>query len=465
MQACYKLFRKPASAQRTFAPFSGKPYAFLLESGRRHRLRGRFSFFSASPFAVLRYEGGRVTVESEGQKKQTGRSLQETLRALMKEYVLPQEERLSYPFLCGAVGFLAYDFGFSLEEVRRRHRPQAGIPDLMFGFYDCAVAFDHFKKEMVVFSSGFPQHGRGRKKRARRRLGEVLQVLEERAGHEMSLPVGSEPAWRSDVTQREYETAVRKAKAYIAAGDIYQVNLSQRFRGRTRLEDRQIYDRLARAFPAGFSAYFRGKDFSIISASPEQFLMFDGQTVATRPMKGTRPRSGRAGEDARQRQQLWKSRKEKAELLMVVDLERNDLGRVCDYGSVRLREKRTLEAYRTVFQATSEIAGRLHPGKDRWDLLKACFPGGSVTGCPKIRAMEIIEELEPVGRGIYTGALGYLSFHDTLQFNILIRTLLKIKDRVSFYVGGGIVADSDPRREYEETLVKARALFEAFKDV
>ncbi|MDD2866282.1 MAG: anthranilate synthase component I family protein [Candidatus Omnitrophica bacterium] len=463
--AVYKMIKNPAPVRRCFEPFSGELYAFLLESAQGHPQRGRFSFFGASPFAVLRRQDGRTTFQRGNIEEETKTSVAQLLRACLKEYVLAEDERLAYPFLCGAVGFMGYDFGLSFERIRRMEKPPTGVPDILFGFYDCVAVFDRLKNEMLVFSSGFPEHGPSRKKRARRRLEETLAALEA-AGRGISvsrqvpfLPRRSE--WRSDFTKKRYLAAVRKAKAHIAAGDIYQINLSQRFAGRTSLEDWQLYERLARAFPVSFGAFFRGDGFSVISASPEQFLSFDGRTVTTRPMKGTRPRTGSPGKDGPNRRELWESAKEKAELLMVVDLERNDLGRVCDYGTVRLRQKRTIEAYRTVFQATSEIEGRLHHRRDRWDLLRACFPGGSVTGCPKIRAMELIEELEPEARGIYTGSLGYMSFHGTLQFNILIRTLLKQKDRVSFHVGGGIVADSDPEKEYEETLIKARALFEA----
>jgi para-aminobenzoate synthetase component 1 len=360
---------------------------------------------------------------------------------------------------------MGYDFGFSFERIRRRKKSPTGAPDVLFGFYDCVAVFDRLKNEMLIFSSGFPEHGPSRKKRARRRLDEMMAVLEMDKTRSWALrQAPSSPRlsrWQSDFTKKEYLAAVRKAKAYIAAGDIYEINLSQRFSGRTSLDDWQLYERLARVFPVSFGAFFRGHDFSIISASPEQFLSYDGRTVTTRPMKGTRPRTGERRKDGQSRRELWQSIKERAELLMVVDLERNDLGRVCDYGTVKLRQRRTIEAYRSVFQATAEIEGRLHPSRDRWDLLRACFPGGSVTGCPKIRAMELIEELEPEARGIYTGSMGYLSFHETLQFSVLIRTLLKQGDRVSFHVGGGIVADSDPDKEYEETLIKARVLFEA----
>jgi para-aminobenzoate synthetase component 1 len=257
--------------------------------------------------------------------------------------------------------------------------------------------------------------------------------------------------------------AVSKAKQYIKKGDIYQVNLSQRFSASTDMPAFEIYQRLRRVSPSYFSAYLDAGNFQIISSSPERFLSLRSGEVTTRPMKGTRPRAKDRIRDKRLRQQLLKSEKDRAELMMIVDLERNDLGRVCSYDSIRVNTLRELEKYSTVYQTTADISGRLYRTKDRLDLLAACSPGGSITGCPKIRAMEVIEELEPSRRSIYTGSLGYLSFSGEMDFNILIRTILKKGRDIYFGVGGGIVADSRPRDEYKETLVKARGIIEALK--
>jgi para-aminobenzoate synthetase component 1 len=254
--------------------------------------------------------------------------------------------------------------------------------------------------------------------------------------------------------------AVRKALAYIERGDIYQVNLSQRF-AYAPPEDfhpLQAWGLLNQCSPTGFGAYFDAGAFQIISNSPEEFLHVHEGLVRTRPMKGTRPRGRDILEDRRLREEIWNSPKDRAELLMITDLLRNDLGKVCAYGSVRVGRMRAIEEYRYVFQATSLVEGTLAKDKDCFDVIEACFPGGSITGCPKIRAMEVIEELEPASRGIYTGSLGYISFDGTMHFNILIRTLLCCGRKLYFQVGGGIVADSTPEGEYEETLVKARAL-------
>jgi para-aminobenzoate synthetase component 1 len=337
------------------------------------------------------------------------------------------------------------------------------VPEIMFGFYDCAVIVDHWKKEVNVFSSGFPEKGGRRSIRARARMDAIMLKLA--AGPQESRDRQRDPGLSkkisSNFSKERYLAVIRKAKDYIARGDIYQVNLSQRFATRSNIEDWRLYQRLVKNFPVCFSGFFKTKDFSILSASPERFLNFDGRAVTTRPMKGTRRRTQDPLLNKKLKEELSLSKKEKAELLMIVDLERNDLGRVCAYGSVKVNRLRQIEAYKGVFQATAEVEGLLHKGMDRIDLLRACFPGGSVTGCPKIRSMEIIEELEPEARSIYTGALGFLSFHNTMEFNVLIRSFLKKKDEVSFHAGGGIVTDSEPEAEYEETLIKAKALFEA----
>jgi para-aminobenzoate synthetase component 1 len=265
----------------------------------------------------------------------------------------------------------------------------------------------------------------------------------------------------SNFTKEDYILAIKKAKEYIRKGDIYQVNLSQEFRAKTDLPGFAIYKRLRQISPSYFSAYLDCQDFQILSSSPESFLRLEGNAVSSRPMKGTRPRSKNKLDDLRFKQELLESAKDKAELIMIVDLERNDLGRVCSYDSIGVSELRQLEEYSTVFQTTATVCGRLHKNKDRIDLLRACFPGGSITGCPKIRAMEIIEELESNRRNVYTGSLGYLSFSGTMDLNILIRTILKKEDELYFSAGGGIVADSKPEDEYQETLVKAKAMIKA----
>ncbi len=475
MKYCeYRILKNKLPVSGLFSNFRQDPFPFLLESSLNIDSMGRYSFFGSDPFLILTYKKGKCFVSRKGKNEVINAQPFPVFRELLKEYNL-KDPKGPYPFLCGAVGFFSYDFGFSIERIERKNEPDSYVPDLMFAFYDCVVGVDHLKNEIMVFSSGFPAQGEKRRAQAKTRLKEVLNKINN-AGF---IPGGKTQRHlfldrkdlSSNFSRKDYISAVRRAKDYIAAGDIYQVNLSQMFKARMRIDDWVLYRRLLKNFPVAFSAFFSAEGgsasggqaggFSILSASPERFLNFDGRVVSTRPMKGTRKRTNDPQINRKLRAELIKSKKEKAELAMIVDLERNDIGRVCDYGSIKVRQPRTIEAYSNVFQATAEIEGTLHRSKDRLDLVRACFPGGSVTGCPKIRAMEIIEELEPDTRSVYTGSLGYLSFHNTMQLNILIRSFLKKRDEIIFSVGGGIVTDSDPAAEFDETLVKAEALVEA----
>ena len=267
--------------------------------------------------------------------------------------------------------------------------------------------------------------------------------------------------FRSEISRPYFERMVRRAKAYIEAGDIYQANLSQRFSFRFAGSALKLYDNLRKINPSPFASFLKFGDLHIVSSSPERLVRKRGRLCETRPIAGTRPRRAIHQTGRELERELLASEKERAEHLMLVDLERNDLGRVCDWKSVRVRELMALERYSHVIHIVSKITGRLSQPKDMWDLLRAMFPGGTVTGCPKIRCMEIIDELEPVRRGVYTGSLGFLDFRGDLDLNIVIRTLVLNKDQGYLQVGAGIVHDSDPAREYEETLHKGEALAEA----
>ena len=270
---------------------------------------------------------------------------------------------------------------------------------------------------------------------------------------------------QSNMIREEYLAMVRRAKDLIAAGEIYQVNLSQKFIC-SRFQEQswfEIYRRLRRVSPSSFSAYFDAGEFALISSSPERFLWSDGKKIHSIPMKGTRPRGKNSEEDECLKHDLWNSAKDQAELLMITDLMRSDLGRVCECGSVAVASARELEEYATVYQTTSTVEGILKKDVSAFEILRAAFPGGSISGCPKIRAMQIIDELEPEPRGFYTGALGYAGFNGAMDFNMLIRTIVRARGQLTFHTGGGIVADSDPEKEYEETLVKAQAMKRALE--
>ncbi|OGX40155.1 MAG: aminodeoxychorismate synthase, component I [Omnitrophica WOR_2 bacterium RIFCSPLOWO2_01_FULL_41_12] len=446
-----KSYKLKTSPFNIFRKLSAQKYCFWLESSlnSEHSL-GRYSFLGIDPFYIFQAKNRDPFAD---------------LRKICAQYKLdlPQTK---LPFLGGAVGYFAYDLGFALEKkLNCQPKEDSGIPDCFFGFYNTIIIIDHFKQLLYIFSVGFPE----KKYHLAKTLAETnfkkAYNLISQSHIDTYRPNTKENLHQisANFTKVNYLLAVKKAKEYIKAGDIYQVNLAQELQTKTDLSGPEIYGRLRKISPSYFSAYLDAKDFQIISSSPERFLKVEGNKVTTRPMKGTRPRSQNRLRDQRFKKALLKSAKDKAELIMIVDLERNDLGKVCAYDSIQVNKLRQLEGYSTVFQTTATVSGSLHKDKDRFDLLRACFPGGSITGCPKIRAMEIIEELEPTRRSIYTGSLGYLSFSGGLDFNILIRTILKKNNKLHFGIGGGIVADSRPEDEYRETLVKAKAMLEAIK--
>lgn len=462
----YKLRFKPF---RIFEALSRKKQCFFLDSslnpalsrkggvnnnyssGRPACRLGRYSFLGIEPFYILK------TKNQDPFPK-----LKEALGCY--KISLPKTD---LPFLGGAVGYLAYDLGLTLEKKIKTHpKEESRIPDCFFGFYNAAVLIDHSRQLLYIFSAGFPEKKYHLAKAlAETNFKKIYRALSNINADKSSIQAGklkdSPAALNSNFSKEQYLLAIKRAKEYIARGDIYQLNLSQRFQAKTGFSAFEIYRRLRRINPSYFSAYFDAGDFQILSSSPERFLKLDGDLVVTRPMKGTRRRGKDKLEDRALKRELWQSAKDKAELLMIVDLERNDLGRVCDYGSIKVKPQRELEEYSTVFQTTATVEGRLHRDKDRINLLAACFPGGSITGCPKIRAMELIEELEPHRRSIYTGCFGYLSFSGNMDFSILIRAILKEQNKIYFGAGGGIVADSKPEDEYQETLVKASGMIEA----
>jgi para-aminobenzoate synthetase component 1 len=429
----------------------------MLESSLRAPRLGRYTFIGCRPFQY--FSSSRKT------------ALQE-LKQEFDRYRAGARPPRALPFASGIVGYIGYDHGRKQENILSG-RPGPRVPDVGFGFYDALIVLDHLTGSLYLTSSGLPERGgHYREKLARQRLQDMLKRLraalsspspDEKAIFSGRRPGSRLPAMQGEMTRAQYVRRVSRALDYIRRGDIYQVNVAQRFfmSGEKRYSKRDavcFYQTLRGLSPSCFGAYFDGGAFQIVSSSPERFLQLKGRRVTTRPMKGTRPRGSSPQQDLRFKHALLSSPKEQAELLMITDLLRNDLGRVCAYGTVRVDALRTLEAYATVYQATSTVSGLLKPGLDGFDVLAACSPGGSITGCPKIRAMEIIDELEPSRRSVYTGALGYMDFTGDMDFSILIRALLVQPRAVSFHVGAGIVADSCPAAEYEETLVKARAM-------
>ncbi len=373
----------------------------------------------------------------------------------------------------GWIGYLGFEMARQLERLPASHVDDLGMPLMRMALFDRGVLLDHVARtaRLIVYSD------------LKERLGPRCESVGETATRWSDAcaagpsdcgqpgPTGAsqrtfgETLIRAGVSQPEYEHAVRRALDYIAAGDIYQVNLSQRWTLENLPDALHVHAAIRANNPAAYAALLRFDDWAVVSASPELFLSLRGGHVLTRPIKGTRPHSGDDLLDEAYRRQLMASEKDAAELAMIVDLHRNDLGRVCEYGSVRVRHPRLLEEHPTVLHTVAEVEGRLAAGRDAFDLLEACFPAGSITGAPKIRAIEIIDELEPCARGAYTGAVGIVGLDGSMTMNVAIRTLQMNGRRGVLHAGGGIVADSHPAEEYEETLAKARGIMRALSPV
>ena len=418
---------------------------------------GRWSLYAAEPRLVFEADdlGWRILADRPDERASgTGDPLP-YLSTLIDRFGLGStaDEPLDNvpPFQGGLIGYLGYDLAPRIERLPRRAIADSRFPILRFGLYDTAVQVDHQTGRAVLSAFDLP----GGDDPARR-----LERWRSRLLHDPATPFPSrlDTEITSNFTPADYQRSVGQALEYIRAGDIFQVNLSQRFGARGRFDPLDLSARLRSVSPAPFAAMLRWDDLAIISASPELFHETKGDRILTRPIKGTRPRGATPDEDAALAEALRASPKDRAELTMIVDLERNDLGRVCRYGSVRVVDALSVETFAQVHHLVATVEGRLRPDAGPVDVVRAIFPGGSITGAPKIRAMEIIDELEPTRRGPYTGAIGYFGRGGRALFNIAIRTLLVEGDRVSYQVGGGIVADSDPRLEYEETLHKGRGL-------
>ncbi|PWU08339.1 MAG: aminodeoxychorismate synthase, component I [Verrucomicrobia bacterium] len=461
------------------------PGVVLLRSGLFEMAEARYSFIAARPFLTFRSFGSRCELEAGGQKQIQFGDPWRLLESLMSRFELLDEVDLPFP-LGGCFGYWGYDLkNFVEPKLSRRAVNDLELPDCHVGFYDSLVVFDHRLGKTWIVSTGLRADGSRDAGRARERaefwkgclgceLADAGQTGQGRsaefhfgaAGYphgraetEFSAPIAS--GLTSNLSREQFISLVERAQDYIHAGDIYQVNLCQRFSACWPFSGWKLFENLSTVSAAPFAAYLDCGDFQVCSASPELFLRLSGRHIQTRPIKGTRPRSGDSTRDAQLSYELQTSAKENAELVMITDLLRNDLGKVCEFGSVQVPELARLERYPQVQHLVSTVEGRLREDATHFSAFASCFPGGSVTGAPKFRAMEIIDELEPVTRGPYTGALGYLGFNRESQLSIVIRSAICRDGLTFFHSGAGIVADSRPDAEYEETMAKARGFFEA----
>ena len=484
----YELYRRVA--------IPGRP-SFLLESGKGGEGIARYSFLGSDPYLVLSGKNEQYELRSHhGSTLHQGDPFT-ALATLLRASRIARPEGFP-PFFGGAVGFISYDAVRRFERLPSLAADDLDFPDLQFAFVDLLAALDHHERTLhLIFAPPLDRLlGELRQKLYREgcdRLAELEARLSVPSRVDSDLPHPGPFAITPDQSRNDYMERVRQCQEYIRAGDIYQANLSHRFTiglghpspqpspspvafGPSHVNEamgtpatgtsgeglgQTLYSRLRQVNPSPFAALLAFDHVSLVSSSPERLVRLQGRRVDTRPIAGTRPRGLTQPEDRRLVEELLSNRKERAEHLMLVDLERNDLGRVCRYGTVRADEFMTVERYSHVSHIVSNVTGELHDKFDGFHLMRAVFPGGTITGVPKIRCMEIIESLEPVRRGPYTGSLGYLSWSGDLDLNIIIRTVVLTGGRGYIQVGAGIVADSDPASEYDETLYKAEALLRA----
>ena len=462
--------RDPLAA---FASLRGDPYPWLLDSALASPRIGRFSFAGADPYLVMRARGMRIELEcrravrpglATGRRVLAGDPL-DSLRSL-----LPPPPAIGAPeappFQGGAVGYLGYELAERVEPLALLGLDDLGLPDLVLLFVDRLLAWDHVEGRGFAIGLGFAAGEAEARARAGSAVAALVRQLEmpgPRASDAQAARATQAPLSCCD--ESSYAKLVDAVKEEVAAGNVYQACLTHRIERGWDADPWALYQTLRRINPAPFACYLELPEVVVVGSSPERFLRVgaDGR-VESRPIKGTRPRGGHAAEDARLRRELERSPKERAENLMIVDLVRNDLGRVCETGSVEVPELMAIEAYASVFQMVSTVTGRLRDDLDAVDLLRAAFPPGSMTGAPKIAAMQRLARLEPLRRGVYSGAIGYFDVRGGADLCVVIRTILLRDGRAYVHTGGGIVADSDPRDEYRETLHKARPLLAALDD-
>ncbi len=457
---------RPAPAvEEAFLRLTAQRYCLFLDSAAPHVSVGRYSFITADPFATLRSEVGALDPIAE-------------LNARLTPWSARTVEGLP-PFQGGAAGLFSYDLNRTIERIPAARFDEFAMPILEVGLYDVVLAFDHLQQRAWIISQGFPETDtKARRRRALERLRQLKTWLFDRSTTftrddqtDVLSPVDLAPQFSidyfpglySNFAPEQFRHAIRRVIDYIYAGDVFQVNLAQRLLYPLQEHAALLYLRLRARNPATFAAYFDLGKSQIISASPERFVSLRAGRVETRPIKGTRRRALHPVADLYAGDELLESEKDRAENIMIVDLLRNDLSRVCMPDSVRVTQICGLERYQYVQHLVSVVQGTLRENQTPLDLVRAAFPGGSVTGAPKVRAMEIIAELEPTARGPYCGSLGYLGFDGAMDLNILIRTMTASRGWLQFPVGGGIVAQSDIDNEYEETWHKAAGLLKALK--
>lgn len=439
-----------AKPENLFSFIHDLPYSFLMNV--KWNEKENYTIFGFEPFIIFKSKRNKIEIKERGKIEKFECYSIEKLQEVFNKFFLPSDKF----FLPGGFGYLSYDLGCQIEKLPDLAIDDLKLPDIFICFYDTIFFFDNKRKKSFLISYNFENDKFFKVKFNERE--KFYKKINCKSFRFLDTKFSIENL-NSNMSYTYYISAIEKIRDYIREGDVYQINFSHRFKIKGVFEPYNLFLKLQRVNPAPYSAYFNFDDFILVSNSPELFLKKQGRTVITKPMKGTRKREKDSILDKKIREELLESEKDRAELIMIVDLERNDLGKICEYGTVKVKKLINLEKYKTVYQTTSTIEGKLKEKIELKDIINAIFPGGSITGAPKKRAMEIIEELEPTKRNFYTGTLGYFGFNQNLQLNILIRTLLIKKNKIYYPVGGGIVWDSVPEKEYEETIIKAKNLF------
>lgn len=457
MQLYVKTIRTALDAFSLYQRVSKGENHIFLDSSKQDLPYGRYSSMGANPFLTIKYEHDCI-YEKRGDAPflatDTQQTIFEYLNEKMEQYKVENPTKL--PFVGGAIGYVSYDLGCRLEHIAMTSEPVAEVPEAYFVFYDNVVTVDHSTEQVSITGLGILED-------AKKSVDALICQIEGEGqrGKLQEAPAETQPppCFQSPFSAKEYKEAVETMRNYIREGDIYIANMTHTFSSPFQNDPQKTYETLRTVNPAPFSAYLPLEGFTVLCSSPERFLEVRKDQVETRPIKGTMPRGSTQEEDEENKRILEHSEKDKSELLMIVDLERNDLSKVCQPGTVKVTELFKTEAFATVFHLVSTVVGTLQDGCTAVDCLRATFPGGSITGAPKIRAMELIDALERNQRNLYTGSIGYFGFDGNAAFNIVIRSIL-IKDQLAHIgVGGGITWESDAQSEYEETIAKARALF------
>lgn len=435
--------------------------AFFLDSAGLQTQTAAHSYFGSDPFLVFRRKCGRSFLEKKGTQRELSGGLLSTLRKIGASYKGRSWDTLP-PFTGGAVGYFGYETAWEFERLPKMSRHDIGADDVCLLFVKNLFAVNHAEGALYLISNLIPAETPSfdRALEEARAWTEEARVWLSAPGR-LPEPRVSVRNFKADIGKKKFKQMVGRAKEYIAAGDIYQANLSQRFSFAFSGDAEFLYQHLRKINPSPFSSFLKLGHLTVVSCSPERLVKKEGRRCEARPIAGTRPRGRTKPENEKFRKELASNAKERAEHIMLVDLARNDLGRVCRPHSVRVSDLMALEEYSHVIHLASNVAGEMEKGKDGFDLIKAMFPGGTITGCPKIRCMEIIESLEPFSRSLYTGSVGWLGFEGNLDLNIVIRTILLFGKKGYVHVGAGIVYDSKPESEYWETMHKGEALLEA----